>query len=105
MVKYISMFSLKPGKFTPDEAWKYWREKHTRWAREKLVPDIKKYVIGRVVDTFGDTEAYGVVQMWYEDAATARKAMQRVFDSPPDEFQEILTNPRRVIIEEEEVEL
>lgn len=105
MVKYMGIWSLKPG-FDPDETFRLWREKHTVWSKAKLLPEAKKYTIARVIDTLGQTDIYGMSQIVFEDVESARRALNRVFSSPPDEFMaERVTNIRKIIVQEEEIEL
>ncbi len=114
MIRMISIFGLKPG-CDPDEAYRLWKEKHTQFAKEVYLPELRKYTIHRVVETFTDTEGfgkgepYGVAQFLFDDLESARRAVNRMVTRSSeqlDEFaNEYVLNPRRMLVEEEEVEL
>ena len=105
MVKMISIFKLKPG-FDPDDCYKLWKEEHTDYVKGKLKPELKKYVIGRVVNTpGGQIEDFGMAQLSFDDLDSALRALNRWWSSPEDELKRRATDFRRWIIEEEEVEV
>jgi hypothetical protein len=104
MVKFMGIFRLKE-EYASDESFKLWRDSHTKWAKKHLKPELKKYTIGRVIDSFGDAEIHGVSQIEFEDLASARRAMERLRASPPDEFLSRIAEVKRIVIEEESVEI
>jgi len=105
MVKFVGLFSLKPG-VDPDEAYKYWREKHTLWAKDKMLPELKRYVTNRVVRHFGETDIYGFAELWFDDMESAMRAIARLRSAQPDEFlDKFIEAPTRFIVMGEEVEL
>lgn len=114
MVRMISIFSLKPG-IDPDEAYKLWREKHTQWAKELFLPELRKYTIHRVIETFGDVEAlgkgqpFGMAQFYFDDLESARRVINRRLALPPDKFDdftiEYASVIMRMLVQEEEIEV
>ena len=97
--------SLRPG-IDPDETWRYWREKHTVWAKEKTFPELRKYTVSKVIYTFGPVDIYAVAQLWFDDVESAQRAIGRVISAPPDELLAKRVNPpQRIIVQEEEIEL
>lgn len=101
MVKFMGIFTLKPGN-DPDEYHRLWKETHTRWAIEKLSPEMKSYTIGRVVGGFGNSGIYGVAQIEFESLDDANRAFARLIGSPPDRFLSGI-DVKRIIIEEEPI--
>ena len=105
MVKFVSFLSLRPG-VDPDEAYKYWREKHTLWAKDKWLPEAKKYTFNRVIYTFGEVDIYGYIELLFDDMESALKAIGRLISAEPDEFlAKWITPPQRTFVQEEEMEL
>ena len=105
MFKFSGIFDLKPG-VDREEAWQYWREKHVLFAKEYLLPGPKKYNINRVVHSFGEVDVWGISEFWFEDKETALTALGRLQKAPPDDFYIQRIKPaRRVILEEEEIDL
>ena len=112
MVKLVSIFSLKPG-VDPDEAYKVWREKHTPRAKDKMLPEAKKYTINRTVHkyppaggTVAEFDIFGYEMFWFNDLESALRATKRLRSAQPDEFlAEFATTPKMVIIEEENIKL
>lgn len=105
MIKYVGLASLKPGA-DPEEAYNYWRGKHASWAKQKFLPEAKRYVINRVIHRFGEEDIFGFAEMWFDDMESALKAMGRVLNAPPDEFlTKWITAHHRVIVQEEDIEL
>lgn len=112
MVKLISVFSLKPG-IDPDEAYKAWHEKHASWAKDKMLPEAKKYTINRVVHkyppaggTVAEFDIFGYEMFWFEDLESALRATGRLRSARPDEFlTEFTATNKMVIAQEEAVEL
>ena len=107
MVKLVTMFKLKPD-FDPEESYKLWSEIHTAYIKKIFAPELKKYVIGRVVRqaTPGQEgeDFFGVVQCTFENADDAQNAVKKVLNAP-DEFQNRIGESHRVVIEEKEIEL
>ena len=115
MVKVVSIFKLKPG-FDPEDSYRLWLEEHTVNVKVKLKPELKKYVIGRVVTNLGEKIedfGFGVVELFFEDTDSALRAMNRLWSVPGqarhnveyDEFTRRITVLKRAIIEEREIEL
>jgi hypothetical protein len=112
MVKLVSIFSLKPG-VDPDEAYQVWRKKHTPRAKDKMLPEAKKYTINRTVykyppagGTVAEFDIFGYEMFWFDDLESALKATGRLRSAQPDEFlAEFATTPKMVIVEEENIEL
>jgi hypothetical protein len=105
MVAFISIFSLRQG-CDPEEADNYWREKHTLWAKSIMLPELKKYTRYRVMQSWGNVDVFGMVKLLFEDLESARRAVGRLVAAPPDKFlSEYITNVRRMMVKEEEVEL
>ena len=102
MVKFISIFDIRPGK-DPDEVFKYWSEKHTLWVKDKM-PEAKGYVINRVTSASNEVDYFGVVEIWFDDMESALKAVGRLQSAPPDYFlTELIQTPRRAFVEEKEI--
>ena len=103
MVKFLALIRLKPG-YDPDETWELWRDNHTVWAKQRLLPELKQYSINRVVTTLTDSDIFGFAEMLFDDVDSCRRAFKRLVDSPPDEVL-----PRfqveRIIMEFKEVPL
>jgi len=105
MIKFMGIFSLRHG-CNSEEVYKYWREKHTLWAKDKFLPELKEYKICRVIETFGDGNVFGISQLGFNDVESARRAIHRLLDAPPDKFiTEYITDLRRILVQEEKVEL
>ncbi len=112
MVKLISVFSLKPG-IDPDQAYQAWREKHAPWAKDKMLPEAKKYTINVVIHkyppaggTVAEFDIFGYEMFWFDDLASALRATERLRSAQPDEFlTEFIATPKMVIAQEEAVEL
>ncbi len=105
MVTFISIFGLRPG-VDPEEAEKYWREKHTLWAKNILLPELKKYTRCRVIHSWGPTEIFGIAKMLFADLESAKRAVDRLVNAPPDDFlRSYITNVRRILATEEDVGL
>ena len=109
MVKYISMFCLKPG-FDPDETHRVWVEDHVPAFKRKHKGLLKRYVISRIEGiSEEDSDWYGMVEMGFDDMESALKAIEAVkqeIGSRPDEFARRLTGFKRMfVIEQREIEL
>ena len=74
MIKSIALAHRKTG-MTRAEYNKYWKEQHAPLAA-RLIPGLKKYVQNHFVDIPGiEYEGDGIVEMWYDDIASFKKAM------------------------------
>ena len=104
MVKNVTVLKLRPG-VDPDETWKYWRETHVSWVKNKALPEMKKYKISRVIDTIGENDIYGFAEGWFDDLESAQRAMGRITSAEPDELLSKRVIPIRTIVQEEEIEL
>ncbi len=102
MIKVISTFGLKPG-YDPEETYQLWIREHVPYVKKTMQPELKGYVIGRVVHSLTGGEFYGSVQLSYQTLDDAKTAWDRLLANPPDEFTKRITEIRRVIIDEEEV--
>ena len=71
-----------------------------------MLPELRKYTLCRVIHSWGHTEIFGVAKMLFADLESAKKAVGRLAEAPPDEFlRTYITNVRRIIATEEEVQL
>ncbi len=112
MVKLISIFSLKTS-VDPDEAYKVWREKHTSWVKDKMLPKAKRYTINRLVHKYppaGGTTAqfdiFGYEMIWFDNLESALRTAERWQSAQPDEFLARFTNTcKMVIVEGENIKL
>ena len=52
MVKFISTFSLKPD-YDPDETYQIWVKEHVPYVKKVMIPELRQYVIGRVLHIKG----------------------------------------------------
>jgi hypothetical protein len=102
MIKLISTFALKPG-YDPEETYQLWIKEHIPYVKKMMSPELKGYVIGRVLHSLTGGEFYGAVQLSYNTLEDAKKAWSRLFNNPPDEFTKRITDIRRVIIDEKDV--
>ena len=102
MVKVISTFGLRPG-YDPEETYQLWTKEHVPYIKKTLHPELRGYVIGRVVQSVTGGVFFGAVQLSFETAEAAKRAMNRLLASPEDEFMKRITDFRRVIIEERDV--
>ena len=101
MVKFISVLDLRPGK-NPEEVYKYWMENHTVWVKDKLLPEMKGYIINTVTRALGEVDYWGVVEIWFDDMESAMRAIGRLEKAPPDHFlAELVKTPRRALVREE----
>jgi hypothetical protein len=101
MIKYVSIFRLKPG-HDPEESYQLWVNEHVPYVK-KMMPELKGYIVGKVVHEFSNGEFYGSVQLSYNTLDDAKTAWSRILANPPDEFMKRITDIRRVIIEEKDV--
>jgi uncharacterized protein (TIGR02118 family) len=103
MFKLISTFGLKPG-YDPEETFKLWKREHVPMIKKLMHPELKGYVIGRVVHSPGKGEKFfGSVQLSYSSQEDAMKAVNKLTSLQPDEFMKRMADVRRVIIEEEDM--
>jgi hypothetical protein len=103
MVKMVTSFRLKPG-FDPEESYQLWLKKHVPYVKTVMSPELKGYVVGRVVHSLAKGDEYfGVVQLSYDTVEDAVRALGRLLSNPEDEFMQRMTDFRRVIIEEKDV--
>jgi len=102
-VKFMSILGLQPG-VNPDEALKFWSEKHISWAKDKMLPEAKRQVRNRVIYNFGEDGIFGIIEVWFDDMDSALRAINRLRSAPPDEFlTKYITAPKRILVEEEEI--
>ncbi len=102
MVKVISTFGLKPG-YDPEETYQLWIKEHVPYVKKTLHPELRGYVIGRVVQSVTGGQFFGAVQLSFATVEDARRALNRLLTGPEDEFMKRITDFRRVIIEERDV--
>lgn len=106
--KFNAIFGLKPG-IDPDETYKMWREEHVLYAKNLMLPEVKKYNINRVVYRFKGVnieDVWGFAEFWFDDMESAQRAVGRIQSAQPDEFHtQRITPAKRFIAQEEEVEL
>ena len=102
MVKVISTFGLKPG-YDPEETYQLWIKEHVPYVKKTMHPELRGYVIGRVVQSVTGGEFFGAVQLSFETAEGAKRALNRLLASSEDDFMRRITDFRRVIIEERDV--
>ncbi len=106
--KFNAIFGLKPG-IDPDETYKMWREEHVLYAKNLMLPEVKKYNINRVIHRFGDVQIediWGFAEFWFDDMESAQRAVGRIQSAQPDEFHtQRITPAKRFIAQEEEIEL
>ena len=102
MVKVISTFRLKPG-FDPDENYQLWINEHVPFVKKTMHPELKGYVIGRVVHSMTGGEFFGAVQLSFDTVEDAKRALNRLHTGPHDEFMKRINDFRRVVIEERDV--
>ena len=103
MIKYISIFRLKPG-YDPEESYQLWIKEHVPYVKKMMHPELKGYVTGRVIHNMTQGEEfYGTVQLSYTTLDDANRAWNRLRANPPDEFMNRITDIRRVMIEERDM--
>jgi len=101
MVKVISTFGLSEG-YDPEETYQLWIREHIPYVKQRLHPELKGYIIGRVVHSLTGGEFFGSVQLSFESTKEAIRAYDRLLANP-DEFTGRICNIRRIIIEEKDV--
>ncbi len=78
MFKTITVFSLRPDT-DPDEFFKYYVQSHALDAVKAGAGKMKKYVTNRVVDVMGgQTEIFGITEIWWENKADHDEYIKRV---------------------------
>jgi uncharacterized protein (TIGR02118 family) len=103
MVKLITTFRLKTG-FDPDESYQLWINKHVPYVKETMSPELKEYIVGRVLHTPGKGEEFfGAAQLYFDGVEDAKRALNKLLTGPEDEFMKRITDFRRVVIEERDV--
>jgi hypothetical protein len=103
MVKFLSIFALKPG-YDPEETHRLWVEEHVPYVKREMAAELRGYVIGRVLYSLTGGEFYGAVQLTYDNLADALRAQGRTLtENPPDEFMNRLTDHRRLVIQEHDI--
>ncbi len=107
-IKFNAIFGLKPG-IDPGETYQMWRGEHARYAKELMLPEVKKYDINRVVRRFNEVnieDVWGIAEFWFDDMESAQRAVGRIQSAAPDEFHtQRITPAKRFITREEEIEL
>ena len=101
MIKILSIFALKPG-YDPEESYQLWVNEHVPYVK-RMMPELKGYIVGKVVHGLSRGEFFGSVQLSYNTLDDAKTAWSRILANPPDEFMKRITDVRRVIIEEKDV--
>jgi hypothetical protein len=62
MFKFAAVFAMKPG-LDPEETYQIWLKDHVPYVRKTQLPELKKYVIGRVIHNVPGENFYGAVQI------------------------------------------
>ncbi len=101
MVKVISTFGLKAA-YDPEQTYQLWIKEHIPYVKKMLHPELKGYVIGRVVHSLTGGEFFGAVQLSFPSTEDAIRAFDRLLANP-DEFTKRICDIRRIIIEEKDV--
>lgn len=101
MVKLITTFRLEPG-FDLEESYQLWIEKHVPNVKKRMYPELKGYVIGRVIHNPRD-EFFGAAQLSFDNIEDSKRALDKLLNGPEDEFMKRITDFRRVVIEEIDV--
>ena len=104
MFKFVAISRLKSG-YDRDETWELWRTKHATWAKDILRPELKQYIIHRVVKTVSDNDIFGFAEMLFDDVDSFERAFNRILSKEPDEFMQRLQRVDRILLEYEEVKL
>jgi len=105
VVKFVGLFSLRPG-VDPEDAYRYWREKHTIWAKNVMRPELRRYVTNRLTHRFGKDDIFGFAELWFDDMQSAMRAAERLQKAKPDEWlSKWIKPPTRFVVMEADVEL
>lgn len=77
MIKMIAVVKRKEG-MGREEFNKYWLEVHA--PLEKKWPELKKYIISTAIGApgGGEPEYDGIAELWFEDEAALKKALESV---------------------------
>jgi len=101
MVKFVSVFRIKPG-FNPDESFQLWQDQHAPRVKKRLSGLMRKYVIARVLSApEGNPDFFGMVEISFDDLDAAKAGVKKLLDAPPDEFLSRMEDFRRVFVVEE----
>lgn len=104
-VTYISFFELKPG-YDPEETYQVWINAHVNPMMKLMKPELKGYVIGRVVENSLGGAFYGSVRLSFdslEDCRSALGRLRKMQAGAPDEMMKRITNITCVKVEERDV--
>jgi len=112
MYKTISVYSLPEGT-DPDEFWKYHTEVHARDVRKAAGPELKKYVINRVVEVIrGEPKFWGLIEMWWESKEERDKYPEKAArvkaatgKTPPEDFRDRVIAGFGAHVQEKEIPL
>ena len=112
MIKLVLIFSLKPN-VDAEEAYKVWREKHTSWIKDKILPEAKKYTINKIMykyppagGTVADFDIFGYEMFWFTDLESALRTAERLRSAQPEEFlARFIKTCKMVIVEGENIKL
>ncbi len=112
MIKLVLIFSLKPN-VDAEEAYKVWREKHTSWVKDKILPKAKRYTINRLIHKYppaGGTAAqfdiFGYEMIWFDNLESALRTAEGLQSTQPDEFlASFVKTCKMVIVEGENIKL
>jgi len=106
--KFTSIFGLKPG-IDPDDTYRMWREEHVLYAKNLMLPEVRKYNINRVVRRFKDVnieDIWGIAEFWFDDLESALKTAEQLQSARPDEFlANFAKTCKMVIVEGEDIKL
>lgn len=103
MVKFFSIFALKPG-YDPEETHRLWVNEHMPYVKKIMAAELRGYVIGRVLHSLTGGEFYGAVQLLYDSLADALRSQSRTLtENPPDDFMNRCTDHRRLVIQEHDI--
>ncbi len=112
MIKLVLIFSLKPN-VDAEEAYKVWREKHTSWIKDKILPEAERYTINRLIHkyapaggTAADFDIFGYEMFWFMDLESALRTAKRLQSAQPGEFlARFIKTCKMVIVEGENIKL
>jgi len=104
MVKYVSIFRLKPG-FNRDESYQLWQDVHAPKVKERLSGLLRKYKIAKVVSApEAKPDFFGMCELSFDNLNTAKRGIKKVLPEafvPPDPFLSRIADVRRVFVVEE----
>lgn len=86
MIKYIAMWTMNP-ELSDEQVWELWPH-HSQWVKKLLAPELKRYVQHRIIEKLpGATiDFHGLTEMWFDDADSAHKALDRMIAGKQDDF-------------------